>query len=103
MDPAYISAFAALAGSAIGGMGSFATSWLSHRTQARAEHREKDKAHRQDLYREFIEEASRLYADALSHAQTDPTNVVGLYAKIGRMRILSCEAVIAAAERVVAA
>jgi hypothetical protein len=101
MDPAYISAFAALAGSAIGGLGSFATSWLSHRTQARADYRQRDKTHRQELYRDFIEEASRLYADALSHDNTDPANVVGLYAKVGRLRILSSEAVIVSAERVI--
>src|SRR5260221_1466054 len=100
MDPGYISAFAALAGSAIGGLASFGTSWVSHRSQTRAEHRERDRTHRQELYREFIEEASRLFGDALSHDQTDATSLVGLYAMIGRMRILSSEAVIASAERV---
>ena len=36
MDPAYISAIAALAGSAIGGLTSLAASWLSQNVQARA-------------------------------------------------------------------
>jgi hypothetical protein len=36
MNPAYISALAALAGSVIGGLTSLATSWLAQRTQVRA-------------------------------------------------------------------
>ena len=37
MDPAYISAFAALAGTAIGGLTSFATSWMTQHAQTRAQ------------------------------------------------------------------
>ena len=36
MDAAYISAFAALAGTAIGGLTSFVTSWMTQHSQARA-------------------------------------------------------------------
>jgi hypothetical protein len=101
VDVAYFSAFAALAGSALGGLTSLGTAWLTHRAQALAEHRAKDKSRRQKLYRDFIDEASRLYGDALSHEPPEVTNLVGLYAKISRMRVLSSEPVIDAAERVV--
>ena len=37
MDAAYVSAFAALGGALIGGLTSFATSWLTQQTQARAQ------------------------------------------------------------------
>ena len=37
MNAAYISALAALAGSVIGGLTSLLTSWLTQRTQARAQ------------------------------------------------------------------
>jgi hypothetical protein len=100
MDVAYFSAFAALAGSTIGGLTSLGTSWLTHRTQARTEHRERDKSRRQDLYREFIEEASRLYGDALSHEQSEVTALVGIYAKISRMRVISSESIIESADSV---
>jgi hypothetical protein len=64
------------------------------------EHRERDKSRRQDLYKEFIEEASRLYGDGLSHEQSEVTALVGIYAKISRMRIISSEPIIDSAETV---
>ena len=100
VDIAYFSAFAALAGSILGGLTSLGTSWLTHRTQALAEHRAQDKSRRQKLYNRFIEEASRLYGDALSHEQSEVTALVGIYAKISRMRIISSEPVIESAESV---
>jgi hypothetical protein len=103
MDPAYASAIAALAGSAIGGLTSLGTTLLTHRAQTLTEHRARDKQRRQDLYKEFIEEASRLYGEGLSKDKTEVTNLVGIYAKISRMRILSSETVIMAAERVASA
>lgn len=99
MDPAYISAIAALAGSAIGGVTSFGTTWMSRRAQMQAEHRERDKTHRQELYKEFIGEASRLYGDGITHEALDVAELRQIYAMISLMRILSSEPVILAAER----
>jgi len=67
MDAAYLSACAALAGSAVGGFTSFAASWQSQRVQVRAQQLSYDKSRRQELYRDFINEASRLHADSLVH------------------------------------
>ena len=67
MDSPYLPAVAALAGSAIGGLTSFASAWLTQRHQDRANRLSRDKARRQKVYRQFIEEASKLYADALVH------------------------------------
>jgi hypothetical protein len=58
-----------------------------------------ERLRRQDLYKEFIEEASKCYVDALQHAQGDIPSLVTLYTKIGRMRILSYPTVIDSAER----
>ena len=44
LNPAYVSALAALAGATIGGMTSFATSWLTQRTQLRHAHRDAERA-----------------------------------------------------------
>ena len=64
MDPAYISAFAALAGAIIGGLTSFGTSWFTQRAQLRTAHREGERAKLEALYNDFIAEAARLYGDS---------------------------------------
>ncbi len=55
---------------------------------------------RQELYKEFIEEASKLYLDALQHGNADLSGLVELYAKIGRIRVLSSPKVFESAELV---
>ena len=54
---------------------------------------------REELYKSFIEEASRLYADALVNDKSEVSKLVDLYALIARMKILSSDAVIEAAEK----
>jgi hypothetical protein len=100
MDPAFFSAFAALAGSAIGGATSFISSWLSHGAQLRAQLLLNDKAGRQELYREFVEDASRLYIDSLISNTPDLSKAITLYALISRMRILSSPRVTEEADKV---
>jgi hypothetical protein len=100
MDASAISAFAALMGAAVGGLTSVTTGWMTQRTLARARWRERDKAHRQELYKAFIEEASECYIDALQHSKADMAALIGLHAKIGRMRVLSSPDIIASAERI---
>ncbi len=100
MNPAYISAFAALAGALIGGLTSFATSWLTQRTQLLAAHREAETAKLDALYSDFIAEAARIFGDALTHQTDDATAMVRLSAMVGRMRLISDRAVIDAAVRV---
>ncbi|MGB9057516.1 MAG: hypothetical protein WCC50_03285, partial [Pseudolabrys sp.] len=51
-------------------------------------------------YKEFIEDASKCYVDALQHDTGDIPSLVALHATIGRMRILSSPTVIASAEKV---
>ncbi len=67
MEAAYILAFAALAGSAIGAFASFATTWLPQHAQERPTRLAQEMSPRERLYGEFIDEASRLLADALTH------------------------------------
>ena len=63
MNPAYISALAALAGSVIGGLTTFAAAWVTQRQQANVQWLLQEKTRRQELYQQFIEEASRSYVD----------------------------------------
>jgi hypothetical protein len=101
MNAAYLSAIAALAGSTIGGLTSFASAWLTQYRQDRANRLSGEKARRQKLYKQFIDEASKLYADALVHDQAEVSALVSVYALISRMRVLSSSAVIERAEAVV--
>jgi hypothetical protein len=100
MNPAYISAFAGLAGAIIGGLTSFATTWLTQQTQLRSAHREAERAKLEALYTDFLAEAARLSGDALSHQTDDPAAMVRLYAMVGRMRLISDRAVVDPARRV---
>jgi hypothetical protein len=101
LDPAYASAFSALAGAAIGGLASFSTSWLTQRTQIRHTQSEAERARLEALYSEFIAESARLLGDALSHQKDDIADMVGLYALVGRMRLVSSPAAVAAADQII--
>ena len=100
MNASVISALSALLGAAIGGFTSFLASWMSQRIQVRAQWLLQERRRRQDLYKEFIEEASKCYIDALQHDKGDIPSLVTLYTKISRMRILSSPKVFDSAERI---
>ena len=99
MDTAYLSVVAALAGSAIGGLTSLANAWLTQHAQARAQQRAYEQAKREELYGQFIAEASKLYADALQHQTEEASALVSLYALIGRIRLRSSPEVTEHAEQ----
>ena len=101
MEPAYFSAFAALAGSLIGGLTSLTASWLTQHVQFRAQQRASDLSRRQEIYKAFIEEASRWYADAFAHDTADVANLVNLYALASQMRVLSSPRIIESADHVI--
>ena len=100
MDASIISALSALTGTAVGGLTSVLASWHNQRNQIRAQWVSHEKNHRQILYRDFIDEASKCYIDALQHDKADVPGLVGLYAKLSRMRMLSSDAVVASAEHI---
>ncbi|QIG98260.1 hypothetical protein [Bradyrhizobium sp. 6(2017)] len=100
MDASIISALAALTGAAVGGLTSGIANWLNHRSQVRAQWILHETTRRQLLYRDFIDEASKCYIDALQHGEADIASLVGLYAKLSRMRALSSKQVVHQAEAV---
>jgi ferredoxin-NADP reductase len=100
MEASIISALAALTGTAVGGLTSVAANWLNHRGQIRAQWLHHERNRRQILYRDFIEEASKCYIDALQHDEADISGLVGLYAKLSRMRVLSSKQVVHRAEAI---
>jgi hypothetical protein len=101
MDAAFLSAISALAGSVIGGATSLAASWVTQSLRVRAEQLISELGKREELYKNFIEEASRWYADAFAHDKPEVANLVNLYALVSRMRLLSSPAVIECADKVV--
>ena len=100
MDTSIISALAALTGAAVGGLTSGIANWLNHRSQVRAQWILHEKTRRQLLYRDFIEEAAKCYIDALQHDEADIPGLVGVYAKLSRMRAQSSKTVVLRAEDV---
>jgi hypothetical protein len=98
VETSITSALAALAGSAIGGLTSVAANWLNQRSMIRAQWVQHEKTRRQILYRDFIDEASKCYIDALQHNEADVSSLVGLYAKLSRMRVSSSKPVVQHAE-----
>jgi hypothetical protein len=102
MDASVITALAALAGTAVGGLTSVAANWVSHRLQIKAQWLQHEKNRRQMLYRDFIDEASKCYIDALQHHEADAgiPGLVGLYAKLSRMRVISAAPVVRCADHI---
>ena len=101
MNPVYFSAFAALAGSVIGGLTTFAAAWVTQRQQANVQWLLQEKTRRQELYQAFIEEASKLYVDALMHDQAAIPPLVNLYASVNKMRVVSTPEVTERADKLV--
>jgi hypothetical protein len=100
MNSSLISALAALIGASIGGLTSVLASWLLQQRQVRVQWVGQEVNRRRELYKGFIEDASKCYVDALQHDTGDIPALVALLAKIGRMRILSSPTVMASAEKV---
>ncbi|MBV8114491.1 MAG: hypothetical protein JO300_07090 [Silvibacterium sp.] len=101
MDMVFISAFSALAGSVVGGLTSGVTTWLGHRSQAKADQRMHNVTQREILYRDFVVAASEAFGDAISNSEPKLQQIVTLYGMISRMRIISGPDIVACAERTV--
>jgi hypothetical protein len=100
MESSSLPTFAALAGAAIGGLTSFATSWITQHAQARAQQLVHRLTRQEELYKDFIDEASTLYVDSLVHETPDISQLVRLYAMMSRMRVLSSAPTVQAADNV---
>ena len=101
MDFSNCCAWLCYAGAAIGGLTSAAAGWLTQRSTAHAQWVANENLRRQDIYRDFIETASKCYIHALQHDEPDISGLVGLYTNISRMRVLSSAEIVEKAEQVV--
>jgi len=100
-DPAIITGATAVVGTLMGGMTSFATSYLTQGRQTRTDRVLRELDRREDVYARFIELSSELALDALENALDDPRRLIGLSALVGRIRLASSPRVLQAAEAVV--
>jgi hypothetical protein len=100
MDIAYISALSALAGSVVGGLTTGVTAWLNQRSLAKAGQIAHEMSRRQELYKDFILSASKAYGEALVVNEPKIEELIGLYAMISRMRVMSSPNIVACAEQV---
>ena len=100
MNNAYISALAALAGSGIGALASAGTAWLTQRHQDRSHRLAQIRARLEQVFGEFIDQASRVFADALTHQLDDPSKLVPLYATMVKLRLYASNATVVCADRV---
>ena len=100
MDSAYLTAFAALAGSAVGALASFSTTWLTLNTQERSRSFAQAMSRRENLYGEFIEEASKRFTEALTHKLDDPSVFVHLYSLVSKLKLFAPDDVILQADEV---
>ena len=100
MDTVYVSALAALGGSAIGALASIGTSWLTQRYQNQSQRAAEKSARLEQIFGEFIDQASRVLADALAHQLEDPSTLVPLYATVGKLRLYASSKTVASADEV---
>jgi hypothetical protein len=101
MDPAALSALAAVMGSIAGGSATVATAWITQRTTTRRERARVEVRKREQLYGDFIGECSRLAADSLTRTLERPETLMPALALLYRIRLAASEPVRLAAERTV--
>ena len=99
IDP-ILSTVSALAGSGVGAIAGTATTWITMRTRERAQSLRRTISRKEALYSEFIDEASKLFTDALIHSLDDPSKLVRFYALVSKLRLVASPEVISLAEEV---
>ena len=101
VDPAYLTGLAIFSGSVVGALTSLTSAWLTKKHEARHQRASEAKLWRQRLYGQFIDEASKLYLDALVRDRAEAPAMVGLYALLSKIRITSSANIVESAEAVI--
>jgi len=98
VDANLITVLAGVLGSVTGASAAIATTWISQKNQTVRERAKSETRKRETLYGDFITEGSQRLADAFDHSLEKPDTLVKLYAILGRIRLVSSDAVLTAAE-----
>lgn len=99
--PSLVTGAAAVAGTLLGGLASFATTYFTVRRQGHDERVLRDLDRREELYAKFNELGSNLILDAIEHPLDDPRKLIGIAALAGRIRLTGSAEVLQAAEAVI--
>ena len=102
MDSSIIAAISAILGTTVGGLSTFATTLLNQRYAMRRDILAKDVANREQLYSEFLKEVGNLYFDSVNRTLQDTSqqaSLIRMYSLVGRIRMISSEAVLTSAEK----
>jgi hypothetical protein len=86
LNPATISALAAIFGSLTGALASSVSTWITQRHQDRRDLLAKRIFYREQLYSDFISESAHALVDALQHNFQDPNKLTPTYALLSRIR-----------------
>src|SRR5574341_1800385 len=100
MDPAIVSAMAAVFGSFVCGSATFATAWITQRTRSKRELIGAEIHARETLYGEFIRACSTLVIDSFERTLDKPETLLPAYELLNRIRLCASDAVLAEAEQV---
>jgi hypothetical protein len=73
---------------------------MTQQARARAQRRAAERDARAALFGRFLDEAAKAYSDALQNRRDDITGMVGIYALISRIRLISSPQVVEAADTV---
>ena len=95
MDSSLITGTSAVLGSVAGASASIVTAWITQRNQKDRERCQAELRRRETLYGEFINEVSRLTADAFEHSLDRPDVLVSVYAIAGRIQLVASPPVMA--------
>ena len=98
MDTAVLSAASALLGSLVGGFASMTTAYMTQMTSAKRTAIQAEMQKREHLYTDFIVECSKLALDSMQHSLDSPEKFQSAYALVNRIRLVSSDAVLQAAE-----
>jgi hypothetical protein len=101
IEPSLVTGAAAVAGTLLGGLTSFATTYFTVRRQGHDERVLRDLERREELYAKFNELGSDLTLDAIEHPLDDPRKLIGIAALAGRIRLTGSTEVLHAAEAVI--
>jgi hypothetical protein len=98
MDASILTALSGVLGALVGGSATFATTWVNQKMLGKRGFIQDELRRREALYGEFIAECAKLFVDAFTHSLEKPEKLLGMYALINRIRLVSSPPVLERAE-----
>ena len=103
MNSAIVPALTGIFGSLLGGSASVATAWVTQKTSNKRKEFRAELTRRETLYGQFINECSARALDSFENTLDKSERLLSIYALLNRIRLCASDAVLAEAERAVAA